>query len=154
MSFFKSSGNRFWRIDVGIAVVWLVTAMPAGEIATLVRVVDGDTIWVKIHNAIQSVRYLGINAEEWDTACGKVATRVNRSLLEGKTLRLVADADVSNKDRFGRLLRYVYAGDTLVNAELVRQGVAHARRYEWGIDHYPAYARLYYEAQAAQRGCL
>ncbi len=154
MSFCNKSGKCGWRYDVVVAVVWLVTVTPAGERARLERVIDGDTIWVYVNGASERVRYLGINAPERDTACGKVATRVNRRLLRGKSLRLVGDADVSNRDVYGRLLRYVYAGNTLVNAALVRQGVAEARRYERGIDYYPEFARLQQSARAKNRGCV
>ena len=153
MRIWKSSGKRYWRYDVVLAVL-LAIVTPAGEMATLERVVDGDTIWVRLNGAIQSIRYLGINAPEHTTSCGKQAMRVHWRLVKGKHLRLVGDADVSNMDVYGRLLRYVYADDVLVNAELVRQGVARARRYEPGIDLYPHFAQLEQEAEAAGRGCL
>ena len=152
------SGKHYWRYDVSLvvllAMVTPATASPIGEVATLERVVDGDTLWVRLNGTFQSIRYLGINAPELDTDCGKLATRVHRRLVMDKHLRLVPDADVSNSDAYGRLLRYVYARDVLVNAELVQQGVAWARRYEPGIDLYPYFAQLQREAQAAGRGCL
>lgn len=158
MSTCKSSGKRSWRCEVVLAVLLATitpaTATPLGEGATLVRVVDGDTIWVRLNGSIEKVRYLGINAPESDTRCGKEAARVHRRLVQGKRLRLVRDTDVSDKDAYGRLLRYVYADGVLVNAELVRQGVAWARRYERGIDLYPQFAQLQQQAHAAGRGCL
>lgn len=115
---------------------------------------DGDTLWVRVNGTRESIRSLGLNAPEMDTRCGKEAMRAHRRLVEGKRLLLVRDADVSNRDSYGRLLRYVYADGFLVNAELVRQGVAWARRYEPGIDLYPQFAQLEQDAQAAGRGCL
>ncbi len=98
------------------------------------RVIDGDTIEVDIGGTIYKVRYIGIDAPELDDkgpefcALAQEATRLNRELVEGKTVRL--EKDISETDRYGRLLRYVYVDDIFVNAELVRQGLAWAEPYE------------------------
>jgi len=96
-------------------------------------VIDGDTIEVNIADTIYKVRYIGIDAPELDdkqvefSALAQEATRYNRQLVDGKTVRL--EKDISETDKYGRLLRYVYIGDTFVNAELVRQGLAWAKSY-------------------------
>jgi micrococcal nuclease len=101
---------------------------------TVTRVIDGDTIEVKINGTIYKVRYIGIDTPELDDerpefyALAQEATRLNRQLVEGETIRL--ERDVSATDKYGRLLRYVYVGDIFVNAELVRQGLAWAKTYE------------------------
>ncbi len=105
---------------------------PAAPLVT--RVIDGDTIEVDIDGTIYKVRYIGIDAPELDDerpefcALAQEATRYNRQLVEGKTVRL--EKDISETDRYGRLLRYVYVDDTFVNAELVRQGLAWVKVYE------------------------
>ena len=102
--------------------------------ATVLRVIDGDTIEVDIDGTIYNVRYIGIDAPELTDkrpefcALAQEATRYNRELVEGKTIRL--EKDVSETDKYGRLLRYVYVDDIFVNAELVRQGLAWAKAYE------------------------
>lgn len=101
---------------------------------TVTRVIDGDTIEVDIGGTIYKVRYIGIDTPELDDerpefcALAQEATRLNRQLVEGETVRL--EQDVSETDKYGRLLRYVYVDDTFVNAELVRQGLAWAKAYE------------------------
>jgi len=111
----------------------LVTGCAAPTAPLVTRVIDGDTIEVDIGGTIYKVRYIGIDAPELDDerpefcALAQEATRYNRQLVEGKTVRL--EKDVSETDQYGRLLRYVYIGDTLVNAELVRQGLAWAIPY-------------------------
>jgi micrococcal nuclease len=98
------------------------------------RVIDGDTIEVDIGGIIYKVRYIGMDTPELDDerpefcALAQEATRLNRQLVEGETVRL--EKDISETDKYGRLLRYVYVGDTFVNAELVRQGLAWAKAYE------------------------
>jgi micrococcal nuclease len=97
----------------------------------VVDVVDGDTIKVRIDGIVYSVRYIGIDAPERGARGAKAATNANRQLVNGETVLL--EEDVSDTDRFDRLLRYVWLVDgadyLLVNRELVRLGVAVARAY-------------------------
>lgn len=101
--------------------------------ATCVRVIDGDTIEVLIDGETYTVRFIGIDTPEMDDprpdiqAVAELATLANRDLVEGKAVDL--EKDVSETDQYGRLLRYVYVGDTFVNAELVSGGYAWARSY-------------------------
>lgn len=93
------------------------------------RVVDGDTI--EIEGKIK-VRYIGINSPEiYHDSTGKKTGEQcfanesyleNKKLVEGKTITLVKD--VSEKDKYGRLLRYVYVGDLFVNDYLITNGFA------------------------------
>ena len=111
----------------------LATACAAPTAHLVTRVIDGDTIEVDIDGTIYKVRYIGIDTPELDDEHPKCrvlaqeATRYNRQLVAGKTVRL--EKDVSETDRYERLLRYVYVDDIFVNAELVRQGLAWAKPY-------------------------
>ena len=124
--------------------------------ATVVRVIDGDTIEVDIIGMRYKVRYIGIDTPELDDkrpeyrALAQEATRYNRELVEGKTVRL--EKDVSGTDNFGRLLRYVYVDDILVNAELVRQGLAWAILYPPDIKYQDYLEELEAEARQAGKG--
>lgn len=97
------------------------------EPATLVRVIDGDTIDVRINSSTERVRYIGVNTPERNQPGYSEATQANRSLVESGPLWLARD--VSDRDRFGRLLRYVIAGEQFVNLALVEQGMAQAATY-------------------------
>lgn len=119
-------------------VVALVVAPPvAGQqpeyLGIVTRVVDGDTIYVAIGNQIEAVRYIGINTPETHHPTrgrergGEAAREINRQLVDGRQVRLVLD--VQHRDRYGRLLAYVYVGDRFVNAELVHHGHAAAATY-------------------------
>ncbi len=96
----------------------------------VVKVIDGDTI--KLSNG-KVVRYIGIDTPETNhprkgrECFGEEAKLANKKLVEGKKVRL--EKDVSETDKYGRLLRYVFVGDLFVNEYLVRQGYAHARSY-------------------------
>ena len=101
----------------------------------------------------QRVRYLGIDTPEIGDdpeTFGPKATEVNRRLVEGRTVRL--GKDESDVDRFGRLLRFVYADGILVNAELIREGYARARVYLPDTKHSACFAALEQEAAENNRG--
>jgi len=97
------------------------------EVATVVSIVDGDTIKVVIEGKLSSLRYIGIDAPEGGERLAVESSRANSALVMGQTVTLISD--VSEADRYGRLLRYVVAGDTFVNLELVRKGFASAYDY-------------------------
>jgi len=134
----------------------LATGCVAPTAPLVTRVIDGDTIEVDIDGTIYKVRYLGIDTPELDDerpefcALAQEATRYNRQLVDGKTVRL--EKDISETDRYGRLLRYVYVDDIFVNAELVEQGLAWAEAYEPDIKYQDILKELETEAEQAGRG--
>ena len=131
--------------------------MPSGlEQALVVRVVDGDTIDVLIGGEELRLRYIGIDTPETvdprrPVGCfGKEASARNRELVEGKTVGL--EKDVSETDRFGRLLRYVWLGGRMVNARLVEEGYATASTFPPDVRHAELFAALQTEARTQGRG--
>lgn len=121
--------------------------------ALVEKVVDGDTI--KIEGG-KTVRYIGINTPETvdprrKVQCfGKEASVKNKELVEGKKIRL--EKDVSETDKFGRLLRYVYVEDIFVNDFLVRQGFAYASSYPPDIKYQEQFQKAEKEARENNRG--
>lgn len=93
--------------------------------AKVERIVDGDTI-VLFSGSI--VRYIGITAPENNESFEKEATKANRKLVEGKTVKL--EYDNYKADKFGRILAYVFAGDKNVSVELTRKGLAQVVMYQ------------------------
>lgn len=99
------------------------------------------------------MRYIGIDTPETYPqleAFGAEAWQANRQLLEGKEVRL--ERDVSETDRYGRLLRYVYVDSIMVNAELVRQGLAVAKAYPPDTKYQELLAGLERQARLAGKG--
>lgn len=96
----------------------------------VVKIIDGDTIQIE---GGQKLRYIGIDTPETKhpskglECFGREAMERNRQLVEGKEVRL--EKDVSETDRYGRLLRYVYIDGQMINEQLVREGYAHASSY-------------------------
>ena len=128
-----------------------------GLIAAIVtRVVDGDTIDVLIDEKEFRVRYIGIDTPETvdprrPVGCfGVEASRRNRELVDGMTIGL--EKDVSETDRFGRLLRYVWLGGEMVNAALVAGGYATASAFPPDIQYSDMFLDLQREAREAGLG--
>jgi micrococcal nuclease len=131
-----------------------VQTVPAGDQAVVVYVVDGDTIDIEYLGSSAAptrVRYIGVNTTEHDQSCFTEGAQANSALVVGQILTLVRD--VSDTDRYGRILRYVYAGQTLVNAELVREGWAEAVDYPPDTLNAPLFHSLADAAKAAGLGC-
>jgi micrococcal nuclease len=115
-----------------------------------VQVIDGDTIQVEIDGQVRTVRYLGIDCPEADCDMGVVASDINRALVEGKTVEL--QKDMSETDQYDRLLRYVYVGGVLVNAELIRLGYAHAVTLDPDLAHADEFLQLEQDARVEGQG--
>lgn len=119
--------------------------------AVVVKVIDGDTIDVTIGGIVARVRYTGVDTPETYEAHSAEATLRNRELVEGKTVRL--EKNVSEYDNTGRrLLRYAFVGDVMVNAELVRDGLAEVHTYPPDSKYESLLLSLQAEAKAAKRG--
>lgn len=124
------------------------------EIATCIEVIDGDMIKVEIDGETYKVRYIGIDTPELHHPSKPVekyaqeAYEFNKGLVDGKELRLIKD--ISETDKYSRLLRYVYVGDLFVNAELVKQGYAYALSYPPDVAHSDEFVEL--QAQAREAG--
>jgi micrococcal nuclease len=99
--------------------------------ALVVDIVDGDTIKVEIDGVVYPLRYIGIDSPERGLAYADEATAADQTLVGGATVFL--EKDVSETDRFDRLLRNVWLAQgtqwLLVNRELVRLGDAVSAAY-------------------------
>jgi micrococcal nuclease len=127
--------------------------------ATVVRVVDGDTIVVRLPgDREERVRYIGVDTPEsvkpgTPVQCfAHAASAENERLVEGRRVRLVRDAE--ERDRYGRLLAYVYRlpDGLFVNAELVRGGFARPLTIPPNVRFADRFAVLAREAREAARG--
>jgi micrococcal nuclease len=126
--------------------------------AQVLRVVDGDTIRVRLDGRTERVRYIGIDTPEsvkpgTAVQCfAKRASAANAALVAGRSVRLVGD--VERRDRYGRLLAYVYRepDGAFVNARLVRDGYARPLTIAPNVAHARELADLARQARRARRG--
>lgn len=142
--------RRFWPVIPVLLLLLLSGCIVPPETARVTRVIDGDTIIIQ---GDFRVRYIGIDTPEVYPQLeeyGLEAQELNRRLVEGKRVRL--ERDVSETDKYGRLLRYVYVDGILVNAEMVRHGLAEARAYPPDTKYQDRLEELEAEAREAGRG--
>ncbi len=129
--------------------------------ATLVRVVDGDTIRVMVGGVEERVRSIGIDTPELNTSSAatpdpyaEAATQANARLLAGG--RLVLEKDVSQRDQYDRLLRNVWTERdgtwTFVNLALVAEGYAQVSTYPPDVRYVDVLLAAQRQARDAARG--
>jgi endonuclease YncB( thermonuclease family) len=117
------------------------------------QIIDGDTIDVAIEGRRERVQYIGINTPETKHPTrgvdpyGPEAAEATTRLVAGHTVGL--ELDVERRDRYGRLL--AYAGDSMVNAELVRQGYAQVATFPPNVKYQELFLKLQQEAREGKR---
>jgi micrococcal nuclease len=143
MSFGRASAVVFLSL---LLLLPLACKQPSDTV-TVVRVIDGDTI---IIDGGDHVRYIGIDSPETDEFYYARASQLNADLVAGKRVRL--ESDVTDKDKYGRLLRYVYVGDIFVNAEMVKHGCAWSVAYPPDVKYQVYLEAMEKEARELKRG--
>jgi len=119
----------------------------------VVRVIDGDTI---VLGNNERVRYIGIDTPELSSArkveetFAREAKEYNQELVEGKRVRL--ETDEKKRDRFGRILAYVYRENVMINEELLRAGLAREVSYPPNLRHQKKFKIAEDEAKRMGRG--
>jgi len=124
--------------------------LPERTQATVVRVIDGDTIEVEISGSMYKVRYIGVDTPEENEVGYEVATLVNELLVKHRVVEL--EKDVSETDKYGRLLRYVWVEEGMVNAILVTNGYAQVATYPPDVKYQEDFLKLQRDAQRVGLG--
>lgn len=123
------------------------------EQAVIKRVVDGDT--VELSDG-RKLRYIGVDTPETkhptkEVECfGREASQHNQDMVEGRVVQL--EKDVSEADRYGRLLRYVWLEDKLVNKIMIEDGYGFARSYPPDVAKQEELRQAEKEARDQNRG--
>lgn len=125
--------------------------------AEVKRTVDGDTLAVVVDGVEAHVRLIGIDAPESvhpdprrNTPAGKKASQYTDGHLTGKTVQLEFDEEV--KDKYDRLLAYVWCDGKLYNEQIVRDGYARAKVYRPNVKYTKRLKLAEKEARRAGRG--
>lgn len=159
--------NRKEKIVPFFFILLFPLTVLASDLYTVARTVDGDTL--KLNNS-EKVRLIGIDTPEASynpklyrdarrtgqdvqtiRALGKRATLFTKQLVEGKRVRL--EFDVQPRDRYGRLLAYVYLEDgTFVNAEIIKQGYAQVMTVPPNVRYQDLFLKLQREARENRKG--
>jgi micrococcal nuclease len=167
-----SKGRVFanWLLVIGAHLalgIWLLVIFASGVVAKenegnlyrVIWVIDGDTIRIE---GGQLVRYIGIDTPEirerrnngrWKydpESYAEEAKKLNESLVKGRAVKL--EFDVQERDRFGRLLAYVYVGDIFVNQEIIRQGYAQLLTIPPNVRYVEQFKKVLFQARKEKRG--
>lgn len=123
----------------------------------VVRVVDGDTIKVNFNGKEESLRLIGIDTPESvhpdgsrNTEAGKIASEYTRSMLENK--EIILEFDVQERDKYGRLLAYVWLGNTMFNKTLLEEGYAQVSTYAPNVKYVNDFVALEKTARKNNKG--
>ncbi len=161
--------NSFWTIILFLFCLWSHSA--ADKKPIIVKVIDGDTLLLEYKGKKELVRLIGIDTPESRfnrkalrdaeksqddikniIKAGKEATRFVQTLVKpGDEVSL--ELDVQVRDKYGRLLAYVYLSDgRMLNEEIVKAGYAQLLTYPPNIKYGQRLLKAYQEARANKRG--
>ncbi len=138
----------------------LYPSMPSGlKRVNVVRVVDGDTVDVNLDGVTTRLRLIGINTPETvdpnkPVECyGPEASKRAHVLLDGQSVLLEGDSSQDERDKYNRLLRYIWFEDgRLFNMEMVLEGYAYEYTYQVPYKYQAAFKAAQRQAEEAQRG--
>ena len=126
--------------------------------AIVVTVIDGDTADVVLNGRTERLRMIGIDTPETrdprtPVQCfgHEASTRANE-LLAGQTVHLEADASQDTRDRYGRLLVYLWVGGRLFNVDMIAEGYAHEYTFEAAYKYQTLFKEAEQEANVSNRG--
>lgn len=161
--------HRSWLLSVALVVLLAhgtaygasstkssSSASSKGETVKVTSVVDGDTIKVKIGTKTETIRIIGIDTPETvdprqSVQCyGKEASARMKKLLNGKTVTLQKNSS-EERDKYDRLLRYVFIGTKDIGASMVQDGYAFSYK-EFSHPKLDAYNKLETKAKNAKKG--
>ncbi len=131
----------------GSLLVFMEFAPTSNETFEVSQIIDGDTIRLSTG---EKVRLIGINSPERDQPYYAEATQKLSELIGDNQVTL--KKDVTDKDQYGRLLRYIYVNDSFVNLEMVKQGYAISYPFPPNTKHVDEFEDAEEEARNSQIG--
>ncbi len=132
---------------------------PAPELHSVVKVVDGDTIAIDMNGKKETVRLIGIDTPETvdtrvEVQCfGKESSEKLKSLLDGKKVRIEIDAGEGERDKYKRLLAYIFREDGLfVNKQMIEEGYAYEYTYDTDYKYQKEFKAAEARAKSGEKG--
>ncbi len=135
------------------------TSSPSAQLYPVIKVVDGDTISVEINGKKETIRFIGMDTPEIvdprkPVQCfAREASAKMHELIDGTSVSLVADPTQGDRDKYRRLLRYVYTKDgVLLNQLMIEQGYAHEYTYDKPYKFQEEFRQAEHDAIVNKRG--
>jgi micrococcal nuclease len=122
----------------------------------VIRVVDGDTIIVDFNESNERVRFIGIDTpetvhpEKQVQPFGLEASQYVKDNLEGKKVGL--EFDIQERDRYGRLLAYIWIDGKMLNDELLKEGLAKISTFPPNVKYVERFRRTEEKAREEMKG--
>ena len=143
-----------WDDETGIARLTTTTDITLYKV---LRVIDGDTIEIDYKGTKETVRLIGVDTPESvhpdaskNTEFGEIASNFTKTQLLDKHIKL--EFDVSERDKYGRLLGYVWYDEVLFNEYLVEQGYARVATYPPDVKYVERFLAAQERAREAKLG--
>lgn len=151
--------SAFWLNFVWSSAPQTNTTQSKKTLYKVVKVIDGDTITVEIDGKKESIRMIGIDTPEMvdprkSVQCfAKEASNKTKMTLNGKNVFLSADISQGDRDKYNRLLRYVFLEDnTNFNKLMISEGYAHEYTYNIPYKYQQEFKQAEKEARENKRG--
>lgn len=158
-SIIEPTPNNQGSVSATITPTPLISPSSQADLYKVTKVVDGDTIAVDIDGKTETLRLIGINTPETvdprkPVECfGKEASDKAKAVLTGKSVRLESDSTQDERDKYGRLLCYVFLADgTSFNKMMISEGYAYEYTYNTPYKYQTEYKQAEKEAKEAQKG--
>jgi micrococcal nuclease len=155
----KKSGSQSSGVSESAHVDKTQSTPESTTYYTVNRVIDGDTIDVAINGTVERIRLIGVDTPESvdprkPVQCfGLEASNYVKSVLNGKKVALGSDSSQGDKDKYDRLLRYVYLVDgTNLDKELIMKGYGREYTYDLAYKHQNQFKEAQQIAQASKMG--
>ena len=123
----------------------------------IVRVVDGDTFVINYNGVNEKVRLIGIDTpesvhpnKEKNTEFGELVSNFSKEILTGKKIQV--EFDVEQRDKYGRLLAYVYLDGQMYNKILLQKGYAKLATYPPNVKYVEEFTAIQKVAREEKAG--
>lgn len=133
------------------------TTLDESDSYDVIRVVDGDTFVIEYEGKQEKVRLIGIDTpesvhpdKEKNTEFGNEVSNYSKKMLVGKEVLL--EFDVEKRDKYGRLLAYVYLDGQMYNKILLEKGYAKIATYPPNVKYVEDFTKLQKEARENKQG--
>jgi len=150
------------QVATPVAATTAISQQPPTPTRTLyavIKVIDGDTITISVNGTPETIRLIGIDTPETvdprtTVQCfGVEASNKAKELLTGKNVWIETDAITGQRDKYDRLLAYIYRDDGLfINRYLVEHGYAYEYTYTTPYKYQAEFKAAQKSAEAARRG--
>ncbi len=158
-------------LSIVFILAFLSSSLHAQELSIVIKIIDGDTLWVHYGGQREKVKLIGIDTPESKvntkakrdaektgqdikiiTSMGKRATTYVSSLVKPGD-KVTIEFDVEQRDRYGKLLGYVYLSNgKMLNEEIVKAGYATVMTIPPNVKYKDKFSRAYKEARERKRG--